>query len=248
MLRQTTVMCMILMVSAAGLAQIDGSKVIKFCGQEISANEIKVDCADAQVKDLTPLKGLLKLEILYLRKTQVEDLTPLRGLSDLKQLALYGSLVKDLSPLEGLSKLELLVLGDAQVEDLTSLEDLSRLKMLDLHGTRVKDLSPLRKLSRLTYLDLRNTPVKNLKILTPVPEGQVHSSSAAKDAQAIERNDQSAGLEHLEFLFLSNTPVEDLTPLKDLAQLKVLSLKGVRVSEKQIEALTKALPHLKIDH
>ncbi len=52
------------------------------------------------------------------------------------------------------------------------------------------------------------------------------------------------GLPHLSKLYLKKTPVKDLTPLRKVASLKWLWVKGQ--SKRQVRALQAALPRLAI--
>ena len=55
----------------------------------------------AQVSDLSPLRELTQLQVLYLlNDTQVSDLSPLRELIQLQVLYLQGTQVSDLTPLK----------------------------------------------------------------------------------------------------------------------------------------------------
>jgi hypothetical protein len=116
---------------------------------------------------LMHLKGLSKLEILYLKNTQVTDagLVHLKGLSKLKLLDLSATQITDagLVHLKGLSKLWFLNLADTAVTDagLKHLKGLSNLRNLILYDTQVTDagLVHLKRLSKLKRLGLENTQV-----------------------------------------------------------------------------------------
>jgi hypothetical protein len=156
------------------------------------------------ISDLTPLRGLGKLEKLNLRRTLVEDLSPLSGLVALKELNLESTGVTELSPLRGLGKLEKINLRRTQVEDLSPLRGLVALKHLDLENTQIADLTPLTGLLNLKYLDLSCTQVISL---TPL-----------------------SGLCKLWFLDLSSTQVTNLRPLSSLVKLKWLVFYNTPVS------------------
>ena len=59
-----------------------------------------------QISDLSPLVGLVNLEVLGLSGNQIVDVSPLAGLVNLRHLSLAGNQIEDLSPLVGLENLE----------------------------------------------------------------------------------------------------------------------------------------------
>jgi hypothetical protein len=111
---------------------------------------IAVNLKRTKVMDasLEYLRGLTRLEKLYLEETQVTD----GGLDYLK----------------GLTNIEALELGRTKVTDkgLEHLKGFSRLQRLDLAGTEVtnKGLEHLKKLSQLQALDLSGTKVTDAGI------------------------------------------------------------------------------------
>ncbi len=119
-----------------------------------------------QIKDLSPLKDLTRLEYLYLQYNQVQDLSPLQGLTGLTYLDLTGNQVQDLSPLKGLTGLVELRLGGNQIKDLSPLQHLRlpNLCLLNLSGNQIQkaatfDLDNFPKLKGLT---LRGNPIEDL--------------------------------------------------------------------------------------
>jgi len=71
----------------------------------------------SDLKDISPLNELPKLDELILTSTQVSDLSPLVGAKQLRILNLTLTQVSDLSPLVGLKNLEVVILYDAPVTD-----------------------------------------------------------------------------------------------------------------------------------
>jgi internalin A len=56
------------------------------------------------MRNLSPLKGLTKLQQLSICLTAVSDLSPLKDLVNLEYLDISNTAVSDLSPLKGLIK------------------------------------------------------------------------------------------------------------------------------------------------
>ena len=133
--------------------------------------------------ELVYLKGLTKLEHLYLVRLQVTDagLIHLRDLTKLKGLWICGTQVTDagLVNLEGLTNLEYLDLNDTQITDagLEHLQGLTNLVGLVLSYTHITDdgLVRLKGLTSLEELHLGSTQItdaglEHLKGLTNLKE------------------------------------------------------------------------------
>ena len=58
-----------------------------------------------QVKDLSPIAGLIKLRVLFLHHNPISDISLVRGLTNLTELMLYDTLISDISPVRGLTNL-----------------------------------------------------------------------------------------------------------------------------------------------
>ena len=115
-----------------------------------------------------------------------------------------------------------LVLDNLGLDD-KALEEVLQLYALDslsMAGNNLQDISGLSALGGLVTLNLSGNQIHDL---TPL-----------------------AALGALRTLYLDGNPIEDLTPLYGLSTLTSLSIKDVTVSEKQLSALSKALPNCAI--
>lgn len=146
------------------------------------------------------------------RGESMGDLSPLRGLP-IKHLSLGGGHgVKDLSPLVGM-KLERFSMTDTRVVDLSPLEGMP-LKELEINrywdlyfpSSIVSDLSPLRGM-KLKKLHLEKTKVTSIAALEGMP---------------------------LEELWLTDSPISDLTPLRNIKTLKILKISGTKVTSLEV--------------
>ncbi len=200
---------------------------------EFSGNRVIALHLSQPITDISPVRALPKLELLFAVGTatpnyapapavSLADLRPLRGLP-LRVLRLGANRVRDLGPLADMP-LDELHLTHTEVEDLTPLAKCP-LRTLHLNGTPVADLGPLKGMKQLIFLNATNTRVRDL---TPL-----------------------AGLK-LQTLLLSNTAVRDLGPLRgmpltslwldgtkveDLAPLEGMSLAGLRLAGAPIQSL-----------
>ena len=76
------------------------------------------------IKDLSPLAKLTRLDTLYLHNTNVTDIEPLADLKSLVKLDLYNLEIDDVQPLMGLENLRELYVYDTNFKP----EDIDRLR------------------------------------------------------------------------------------------------------------------------
>lgn len=157
--------------------------------------------------NLQPLSAFSKLKRLTLRYgfQDVTDISPLAEIQGLNSLSLHGfTSVGDLRPLAKLKHLTFLAFTwNRLVADISAISSLSNLNSLYLLGcSSVADLSPLSALRKLTHLDLEDCrKVTNVSPLSSLTE-----------------------LTHLD---LQGTGVTDLSPLRGLKKLEILTSGGV---------------------
>ena len=120
---------------------------------------------------------------------------------------------------EGTTSLSLqnTALGDGLLTDVIKLYSLST---LPLSGDNLSNVSPLSTLGGLIYLDLSDNMISDLYPL--------------------------ANLHELKTLYLDNNPVTDFSPLYSLSQLEMLSIRGIGITEDQLNGLSSALPNCAI--
>ena len=137
-------------------------------------------CIDYEVKDLSPLAGMTRLESVQIygnnnngNGSGLTDISALAGMTELTSLRIDLGDVRDFSPLAGMTQLqELRVYGSFLVDDLSFLRNLTELRTLDLAGnyessSLQEDLTALSGLVNLTELRL-DVPVASLHGLEPL--------------------------------------------------------------------------------
>ena len=180
-----------------------------------------IDLSNAQITDLSPLKGL-PLGLLRLDRNPVTDLSPLKDMP-LQGLYLDDTSVSDLSPLAGSKTLLELALSRTKVSDLSALKG-SPLKALYLEETPVTDLSPLAG-SQLQVLHLSKTGVSNLTPIIDAPLQQLNLlGSRVADLRP-------CAAMPLKLLWLNSCPVSDLSPLASVHSLESLTLYNTLVTD-----------------
>ncbi len=163
------------------------------------------EAPNRQLKNLSAIAPLKRLQTLYLNDTELADLSTLPALPCLSTLSLANNPLTDLAALAQLKKLEWLNLADTRVHDLQPLAGLHNLQWLKLSGSDIADCTPLATLTGLTTLELDKTAVSDLGPL--------------------------AGLERLTTLNLNSSQAGDLGPLTALHTLTTLNLSHTRVSD-----------------
>ena len=104
--------------------------------------------------------------------------------------------------------------------EMTQVAKLYALTSLNLSGNSITDISALSTLGGLSALDLSRNNISDIRAL--------------------------AELTGLRTLYLDNNPITDFSPLYALENLSTLSIKGIAVSEEQLQALSSALPNCAI--
>lgn len=104
-------------------------------------------------------------------------------------------------------------LTDGEMDQVAKLYALTS---LNLSGNSISDISALSTLAGLTALDLSDNNISDIRAL--------------------------AELKGLRTLYLDNNPITDFSVLAELENLTTLSIKGIAISEEQLQALSSALP------
>lgn len=177
---------------------------------------LMADCYEAQ--------GNLEKALEYLRKLDLNDAGILRRIAELEEKREERSHADQIviAGQEYAPNTISLVLKDAGLTD-ADLETVARLyslSKLTLAGNDLRDVTALSSLGGLTMLDLSRNQIRDLKPLSAL-----------------------AGLRSL---YLDENPVSDFSPLYALSGLTTLSIRGIELTDRQLEELTAALPNCAI--
>ena len=131
-----------------------------------------LDLASNAIADVSSLNGLTNLEILYLSNNPIKHISPLSGLTNLRELYLNGvAALEDYSALQALPNLQVLNLSnrflfeDSKIVDISSLKGLTGLTQLNLSDNKISDIDSLSNLTNLSRLDLAENFVRDLSPL-----------------------------------------------------------------------------------
>lgn len=114
---------------------------IRFLAKMTKMREL--DLERFQLFDISPIQGMLDLEVLEFGYNTIQDISPIANFKNLKVLSLTRNYIEDISVLEGLTNLEKLFLARNDIVSINSLEQLTQLDRLSLSDNPIFDLSPL---------------------------------------------------------------------------------------------------------
>ena len=197
---------------------------------------------DAGVRDISALNGM-KLESLNLSGTKVFDLLPLAAMQ-LTTLNLNDTQVKDLAIVKDMP-LTQLDIANTRIHDFSFLKDLKQLHFLNANGTQFKNVEFLSALPietlllqdtavnsisalrgmRINSLEISRTPVKDFSVIATLPLNNLNvTATKFKELELL------AGMESLTSLYIGETEISDISPLKAL-KLKTLNIENTRISD-----------------
>lgn len=131
----------------------------------------------------------------------VSDLSPFATMK-LQGLYLQSCPIEDISILKGMPLVELAI-ENTKVKDISALAGNTTLKKLYLSNSAITDLSPLKGMP-IDELNLVNTPIEDLRSLASLP---------------------------VRMLWLTGSPVEDISPLRKCSRLESLTLHQTKVQD-----------------
>ena len=212
-----------------------------------------------QIRDLTPLSGLIQLKSLDLSNNQITDISALSGLTALETLTIYSNQIADISALSGLSSLTSLDMEYNKITDVTPLSGLTGLKSLVLSSNPIANTSALSTLTGLESLSLSRTGLTTIPALTELPNltyleligNQITDMSGLSGMQALDTVTlfgnritsipALSDVPNLKALGLGVNQITDISGLSGLTNLRIVDLTNNQITA--ISALTD-LPNL----
>lgn len=199
-----------------------GSQMDQMPNLAMTPNLVYLDLSKTNVKDLSSVAHLTKLETLGLEDTShLKSIRPIANLT-LHEIRLRGSVINDVT---GMPKVQSWPEGSPPLIDLarTQLVDPSPLSgpvhcQLDLSGTPIKDFSKMKNVVVSWELLISQTGLKDLSNLHP----------------------------QTKLLDISGTQVTDLSPLESWPNLLQVTLRDTPVSKEEIERFKTLKPDVLI--
>ncbi len=154
-----------------------------------------IDNTRIEIKDLSPLRTLTRLETLTLINMDFSDITPLMSLGNLREVNFTGNeKLENLYGIQYLLNLKSFIFRcraecdafsknnckpckDPKFKDLSYLKDLLWLEVLDVSNNIIEDISFLKNLKKLHSLDLQGNRISDISVLNELPNIQILSVS-----------------------------------------------------------------------
>lgn len=202
--------------------------------------------------DLTDLKFMTNLRILYIGGNEIADLTPLRGLDRLEEVSLQDNAITDISALADKPVLREVSLLGNRLNDIEPVRTWPAIRCLNLSETGDYDGSPLEALKGIDLLDVFHGPnaaehlnglyTESLRVgwssqtdLAFLSELS-HVEKLWIDWSNIHDISALAGREDIVYLNMECCAIDDLSPLFTMPNL--LSVEMSAREQAQMEALT----------
>jgi len=168
--------------------------VLKYC-----ENLERLELKDCKVTDLSPIKGLTNLKVIYTYAIEIESLEPLRNSNNLWFLSLRNSVISDFNVLSDLDHLSYLQIDSCGVSDIGFLSNLTNLRTLSLKYNEIQNVTPIKNLNMLEKLYLDNNPISDFSPLEELQgcdiSKQSYESSATVESTVsmtiLEKNSES---------------------------------------------------------
>jgi cysteine-rich repeat protein len=211
-------------VSQLQVLAVEDEPVADLGGVECLSELRSIALAGGSIADLEPLSNL-PLRTLIITDHRISDLTPLSGLLGLQMLDIAANQVSDLSMLSSLTRLDFLNVGDNRVSDIAALASLPLLTQLHLPGNTIDVPAQLSALGALFNLDISRNAISDLSFLVEM-EGIRYLSADGNGISSLAflSNWDPQGWSHLLSLSLRDNAITDLTPLVSASWLGVTAV------------------------
>ena len=207
-----------------------------------------VDLSQNRIQDLRPLKNLANLSTLILEQNHITNLEALADLNQLKNLNLNQNQIHDPLPgkestLSKITSLELLLLSKNPISDLDVLSNLVNLRELDVSYCQLSDIDPLRNLTNLVMLNFSYNQVRDLHAMSNLNNLEYLDGTANQidNLKAIET------IEKLITISFANNHIRNIYPL--VSRLDLLETPSGQIDLRQNPlnntGITSHIPNLK---
>lgn len=200
----------------------------------------------SNILDLSPVGKLSHLTRLDIRNTEVTDITPLSSCEELKVINLEGAPLSSLLPLLVLPKIEKIYCDNTRISKKLAYDFMSkRPGTLVIHNSKYLIqwwMSLSDEWKNILAPQAVDEPGKE-ELQEIASQGKV-DISGRKDIASI---DALEILENLTYLDISNTSVDNLTPLSGLRNLKFLDFSNTQISNLTPLILCSKLEQIKME-
>jgi Leucine-rich repeat (LRR) protein len=250
------------------ILNLSNTRVNNIAVVERMTNLKKMNLSGTPVTDFAPLVALTGLLEADLSNTKIATLTTCENLTQLTELNIAGTLITDLSPLKTVKNLEVLNVDSTRIKDFSVLSNLENLTVLHANHTLLADLMPLQKLAHLEKIYCDQTPIKRSAALAfssvrpkvliifdskdlkqwwetlSADWQKVLSKTAGINAAPVK--EELAKVTNLDSVSLAGLTIDNLEPLRNLHQLKVVVARNTGITDLSPLQGHKEITHLDI--
>ena len=181
------------------------------------------------------MSKLEQLEELHIGENRIKDISPLKELVKLYYLGMGSNNISDITPLSGLTKLERLYANDNQISDISVLAKLPILKRaLYLHNNQISEISALVENTGISgEITLNNNPLSNTALSTHIPSLKTRGITVNSDeppADIVTFKDANLEKAIRDALGIP-TELLKKEDLEQLTELKYYGKEGARISD-----------------
>jgi Leucine-rich repeat (LRR) protein len=219
-------------------------------GVEFLFNVVSVALDDNLITDITPMKDLVEITNLELFRNDISDMSPVSNMSKLNRFHIGGNSISSLEPLRHLTELVILDANDNNISSLEPVEghslytwftvagnpitDISlivnfpALQTLNISHTNISDISPVQDKTTLFHLDmaelqLTDADMPYLNQLTNLVRLALHMNQIT-DISPLQN------MPDLDFIWIWQNDIVDISPLAPLQKIKVLDAGGNEIA------------------
>lgn len=211
---------------------ISGLKIEKLPLWRDHNNISWMDLKNLPLTSVDEIQNMKKLYHIDIENTEVEDVSVLNVFPELVDISLYGKSIKTISDLSNLADLRSININSTSIEKLPKLP--SKLDGLYLNNNLMSDYHMESSLNTLSNLQISNIPqnsnLRKMNVKKMCPNLRKLNLSG-DNLQSITENDLPKSIIELD---VSNNPMNELTGLDELPELKKLNLSGIRLKDTQI--------------
>ncbi|CAL6088083.1 LPXTG_cell wall anchor domain-containing protein [Hexamita inflata] len=181
--------------------------------------------------NISPLKHMNSLIQLEISNCNLKDISALKNLTKLQNLGLYMNKYIDITPLQYLIQLTDLHLSNCEILEISTLSPLYNLKRLDISLNQIIDISPLQKMQFTSLRFLYNRVID----LSPIQKHQ-NFNTYVYNYQQQPTNEDLLMSNFMHQIYVWTTFIRNMPRRLKLCNQQFLTTKKkIRVTQKQME-------------
>lgn len=208
-------------------------------GLETAVNLENLRLRGIKAKDIYLIKDMKKLKKLDLSRNELENAEFIKDMKSLETLKLSTNKISDINFLSELKSLKYLDMNENNISNIRPIKNLKQLEFLYLNWNKINDISPIEKLENLVEIEFSSNEIKSIEKIGKKPKleklhltGNYVGPFDTPDQSGNCINDISplANMTNLKVLFLQDVRnIENIKPLAKLKKLEQLTLRNNKI-------------------